>query len=496
MISVISEFRLSQGESSLLNLAGYGLIAFVLWRLWRFTISPFFKPPSPKEIPYLIPSSPNCAKNSKYCNGSGEPVAINVFGQKIYFILSEQDAAAVLREPSQLNHAEHLKNLLMGLGCSNIGISEMDQDSKPKALPLVLVAEDLMRRQLLEKDLSTELLARTLEVLESNVSWNGIDASALLRTSEHREEQTVSLWNLAQIAIMRAVTTSWFGNSIWNLSPCIVEDLVCLEKDLWKLLFKLPQPCGKEVRAARTRMKRCLVEYMRLPPASQQDQCWAVKSSIEEMKRRGLSEDDMASYLLMMLWGSNANIFKLCFWLPAQICSDQDTLTAVMAEVDAIISESDHASESLSALSLRLEKNAYLDALYNETQRLAMNSSSARTVEQDITINGRVFKAGAHILIPYRQLAMSHPLLGQDWDTFLPDRFLSNPNLANSKSFLPFGAGKHKCVGRLLSKRLALTFTALMMHRFEVRPLSAAPAIQFTPVSSGPGGPIYYATAK
>lgn len=138
---------------------------------------------------------------------------------------------------------------------------------------------------------------------------------------------------------------------------------------------------------------------------------------------------------------------------------------------------------------MRLEKNTLLDALYNETQRLAMNSSSARTIQQDMTINGRKFKAGAHLIVPYRQLAMSHPILGQDWDRFHPDRFLSNPTLAHSKSFLPFGAGKHKCVGRLLSKRLVLTFTALVVHRFTVRSLNEIPVIEFTPVSSGPGGP-------
>ncbi|KAE8131909.1 cytochrome P450 [Aspergillus pseudotamarii] len=501
MSAAILDFGLLQRELSVLNLVVCGVIAYVLWRLWRFTVRPFFDPDSPREVPYFIPFAGHAIsmlRNPhdllsfaiKYCKGSGEPVAINVFGQTIYFILSEQDATAVLREPPQVSHKEHLKSLLMGLGCSELGISEMDHDSQPKAPALVLVAEEFMRKQLLERSLSTELLARSLEVLESHVRWDAINAPTLLRTSEDEQERTVSLWKWAQTAIIRAVATAWFGDSIWNLSPSIVEDLVCLEMDLWKLLFKLPQPCGKKVRAARARMRRCLIEYMRLPPSSQSDQCWAVKNAVPEMRRRRLSEDDMASYLLMVLWGSNANIFKLGFWLLAHICSDQATLTAVVAEVDAIISASNHAQESLSALSMRLEQNPLLEALYNETQRLTINSGSARTVEQDVTINGRTFKAGAHLLIPYRQLAMSHPLLAQDWDRFQPDRFLSNPTLAHSKSFLPFGAGKHKCVGRFLTKRLALTFTALVVHRFTVSPLDELPAIEFTPVTSGPGGPV------
>lgn len=191
----------------------------------------------------------------------------------------------------------------MGLGCSKPGISEMDHGFEEKAPALVLVAEELMRKQLLEKYLSTELLADTLKTLEFQVRWNHIDAPVILQTSREGQKRTVSLWKWAQTAIIRAVTTSWFGNAIWDLSPLIVEDLVCLEDELWKILFKLPRPCGKDVRAARARMLRCLVEYMHLPLSRLGGQSWAVKTSLVEMRRRRLSDDDMASYLLMMLWG-------------------------------------------------------------------------------------------------------------------------------------------------------------------------------------------------
>ncbi|RAH44659.1 cytochrome P450 [Aspergillus brunneoviolaceus CBS 621.78] len=498
MLSVLTDFGFIQDQLGLSHLVGGGVVLLVIWRLWRFTVRPLLNPDSPREVPYLIPShavpmlrSPHALLSSaiKDCKGSGEPIAINVFGQKIYFVLSEQDATAVLREPPQLTHTEHLKNLLMGLGCSESGISEMDHDSEPKAPPLVLVAEELMRKQLLEKSLSPEILARSLEVLESHMRWDRLEAPTLLHSSEDGRERTVSLYRWAQTAIIHAVTTAYFGNAIWELSPYIVEDLVCLESDLWILLFKLPRPCGKEVRVARARVLRCLVDYMRLPPSSQQEQSWAVRNSIMEMRRRGLSEDDMASYLLMVL--SNANVFKLPFWLLAHICTNQTRLQRVTTEVATLFAQSTAANEPLAALALRLEQNPLLSALYNETQRLTMNSSSARSVEKPLTVNGRTFQAGAHLLVPYRQLAMSHPVLGRDWDRFLPERFLDHPGLAQSKSFLPFGAGKHKCVGRYLSKRLSLTFVALVVHRFHVvRALDGVPAVGFTPVSSGPGGPV------
>ncbi|KAI9368587.1 cytochrome P450 [Aspergillus egyptiacus] len=479
--------ELIQGGSGLV----YGLVGLVLWRIWCFTIRPLLNPNSPRELPYLIPGhvvsmlrDPHAllASAIKYCNGSGEPVTLTLFGQTVTFIFSEQDATEVLRERPEITHTEHIKDLLNGLGCSDAGISEIDQGGQPK------VAEELMRKQILDKSLGNDLLARTLNVLETQTCWEGLQAPTLLGISEDGQERTVSLWRWAQEAGIRTITTAWFGSTIWDLSPSIIDDHVCLDNDLWKLLFRLPQPFARDVYAARGRLQRCLIEFLRLPECKKKDQSWAVKTAVAEMKTRGMSEEDMASYLLMVSWAINANTFKIVFWLFAHFCSTPRTLAAVTTEVDSIFSQT--PPESLSALSMRLERIPLLDALHNEAHRIAINTSSARTLRQDTTINGRTFKAGTHLVVPYRQLAMSHPLLCKDWDLFQPERFLSNPELGQSKSFLPFGGGKHKCVGRFLSRRLVLTFTALLVRRFTIRPLDGIPGMDFKPVSSGPGAPV------
>ncbi|KAL2827745.1 cytochrome P450 [Aspergillus cavernicola] len=501
----------TQGGMRLVNPMVYGLVGYVLWRLWRFTIRPFLNPNSPKEIPYTIPfighaismlRNPHALLSStiKYCNGSWEPAALTLFGQTVIFIFSEQDATEVLRERPDMIHTEHIKDLLHGLGCSGPGISEIDHDHQSKVSvsdgkvaltnhpSLYKVAEELMKKQVLDRHLGNGLLTRTLEVLETQIRWGGIEASTVLGTSEDGRELTVSLWRWAQVASIRTITTAWFGNAIWELSPSIIDDHMHVDHGLWKLLFRIPKPFAREVYAARTRVQRCLVGFLRLPESEKEDQSWAVKAAVEEMRSRGMSEEDMASYLLMVFWAINANTFKIVFWLVAHIVADPATLAAVTTEVASILSEDSH--ESLSALSIRFERNALLEALYNEAHRIALSTSSARTVRQDVTINGRIFSAGTHAVVPYRQLAMSHPLLSQDWDLFQPERFLSNPELGQSKSFLPFGGGNHKCVGRFLSRRLVLTFTALFIHRFEIRPLDGIPEMGFRPVSSGPGSPV------
>ncbi|KAL4756948.1 cytochrome P450 [Aspergillus foveolatus] len=406
----------------------YGLVGYVLWRLWRFTVRPLLKPNSPRELPYTIPC------NLRPCNfPATEPARLTI----VY-----HDAMEVLRDRPEVINTEHIKDLLHGLGCSKPGILEIDSNqecniSVPNSKAahtnrpsLYKVAEGLMKKQLLGRSLGNDLLARTLEVLETQV-----------------------------------------------------------DHDLWKLLFRIPKPFARDVYTARTRVQRCLREFLRLPESEKSGQSWAIEGAVAEMRSRGMSEADMASYLLMVFWAINANTFKIIFWLIAHIVSNPTILTAVTTEISSILSDSP-SNESLSSLSIRLERNALLEALHHEAQRLALSTSSARTIKQDVNINGRIFKSGTHAVVPYRYLAMRHPLLSQEWDAFQPERFLSNPRLGQNKSFLPFGGGKHKCMGRFLSRRLVLTFTTLFLHRFTVRPLDGISKMGFRPVSSGPASPV------
>jgi hypothetical protein len=256
----------------------------------------------------------NISKYSKYCRKSGEPIAVNVLGQIVYFILSEEDATTVLRGSPELTHTEHIQGLLRALGCSKFGVGEMHHASRskvsgpgdnvghPARVPFVLAAESLMRKQLLHRSLSQDLLTRTLQVLDMQTRWDGIEAVAVLQTSKDARQKTVSLSKWAQGAMIRAIATAWFGAAIWDLSPTIIDDLVYLDHSLWKLVFRLPRPFAKDVQATRDRLRRCFVKYLRLSPSMKEDQCWAAKASEMEMRTRGMGEEDIACYMLMVFW--------------------------------------------------------------------------------------------------------------------------------------------------------------------------------------------------
>ena len=126
-------------------------------------------------------------------------------------------------------------------------------------------------------------------------------------------------------------------------------------------------------------------------------------------------------------------------------------------------------SQGTDALEYRLEQQCpRLRAVYLEVLRLTASSSTVRNVQSQTEIGDKILRAGANILIPYRQLHDNPDIFGKNADQFDPDRFLHDQDLSKSPSFRPFGGGKTYCPGLYLAEREILTFVALAVHRFEI----------------------------
>ena len=110
----------------------------------------------------------------------------------------------------------------------------------------------------------------------------------------------------------------------------------------------------------------------------------------------------------------------------------------------------------------------HLEAVFNEALRLTAASTSIRNVVYPTAINGKSFRAGSKVLLPYRPMHFNAKVFGPRPDLFKPQRFLDNPNLGRSPSFRPWGGGSTFCPGRFLARRMICALIALTLHRFDV----------------------------
>lgn len=135
-----------------------------------------------------------------------------------------------------------------------------------------------------------------------------------------------------------------------------------------------------------------------------------------------------------------------------------------------------HSPRVLSELQRSIESgdDSYLDAVIYEVMRLRPAvPATGRRVLRDNVFNGIRLPKGAVVVIPILAVH-ERPDIYDDPLAFRPERFLNSP--PGTYTWLPFGAGAHRCLGaKLATFEARVLFRTLLQHR-SLTALPGAPA--------------------
>lgn len=119
-----------------------------------------------------------------------------------------------------------------------------------------------------------------------------------------------------------------------------------------------------------------------------------------------------------------------------------------------------------------LNHSPRMEAVFLEVLRLMDDPGTSREILSDTMIGSKKLRAGAKLLVPYRQLHLDARIFGPNATSFNADRFLQggdSSGLARSPAFRPFGGGVTLCPGRFLARQEVLMFVATLLWRYDVR---------------------------
>lgn len=153
----------------------------------------------------------------------------------------------------------------------------------------------------------------------------------------------------------------------------------------------------------------------------------------------------------------------MAFWMLAYIINEPTLMPLIRSETAKAFSD-----DTLDVHYLT-KACPLLNSIWLETLRHASASASVRFVTQDTTINGKIFRKGSRLMMPYRQLHFDKAVFGEDVREFKPTRFLDQEYLARSPSWRPFGGGKTLCPGRYVAQQTVLTFVAMTLWEFDIK---------------------------
>ncbi|KAI2469099.1 cytochrome P450 [Annulohypoxylon bovei var. microspora] len=462
----------------------------LLWRVWRFTITPFLYPDDPKELPYWVPflghlrpffqdSNALLSRAKLYFGNTKEPFALTIAGSTTYVIARAQDVAEAYKNNSTLSWTEFLLEMMRTLGNDELCVEAVanplprDKDGfpNPNGKPLLHPGnqlDDLERRFLrwFERHLEPDMM---VETYGSSVAHKDKDVAV-----------TVPLVQWCSEFFTLASQEAYFGPELAHIDPHLHETFIVFDELSYQILYQYPRLLAGKMRAAKAQLQHAMKAYLRLPRSKRTGNAWFTDAFETECKALGIDENQIAIMFFTVYWGANTNTRKAAYWLLAHLLGTPGLLATLRAETDVAFDESGHLDPA------RLhdaQHNQCFEAVWNETIRMSAYASSVRFITRDTIIGGKVLRQGRRLMIPYRQLHFDEDVFGPGINEFRPARFGfdvtatgrkenkengAHQNLTRGDSWRPFGGGVTMCPGRYIAKRSIHIFIALLLHRYDV----------------------------
>ncbi|KAK7730587.1 hypothetical protein SLS53_008977 [Cytospora paraplurivora] len=195
----------------------------------------------------------------------------------------------------------------------------------------------------------------------------------------------------------------------------------------------------------------------------------------EHNVRFGLGLEDTAHTEVGQVNASISNTVPGAFWALWQILADPVVFEDCQREATQLVQTS---SDGVCTIDLAKVRTAcpILVSTWQEVLRFHGTSISARIVQEDTLIDKYVLKKDSMVIMPTRVAHTDELIWGPTANQFDHRRFLKSNKgsgkRAPAAAFRGFGGGAVLCPGRHFVSTEILGFAALLLARFDIRPIS------------------------
>ncbi|KAF8965811.1 cytochrome P450 [Flammula alnicola] len=288
-----------------------------------------------------------------------------------------------------------------------------------------------------------------------------------------------------------AMCTALFGPKYPAADTC--EDFFVFDQGAAQIIKEYPNasPLAKQARARNTLKNTAyLQEFWR----EEQEGCGtgaseAMAVGIRELRKAGLTDDEIAHTINLFVWGANSNLAQITEWLLAYIVMNPATYSRICQEVRQVLDSKYPDRESvlqISAQDLDGPDFALLTSMVKEVLRLSVLPTSFREAQTDgyiVADDGSTLPVlkGEWVVADIRGMHYS-ARYHDDAEACKIDRFLYARDKAPT-CFTPFGGGRHMCAGRNLAMHTMRMFVIIALYLYDIEPVENARFPMVNPAS-------------
>lgn len=173
------------------------------------------------------------------------------------------------------------------------------------------------------------------------------------------------------------------------------------------------------------------------------------------------------------------------FWVVYHIFSDPVVLDSIRSELSKGVRQDDAGNCTIDLAHVKSSCPILLST-FKETMRKYSTSTATRQAMEDYRLdNSYLLKKGSTIMMPSTVQHTNRSVWGDTVDEFNHERFAPGAKRVNPVAFRGFGGGTTLCPGRHFASTEILMFAALLVLRFDLRPVDcrwAAPTTAKSPI--------------
>ncbi|MET9466446.1 cytochrome P450 [Streptomyces sp. NPDC006544] len=263
--------------------------------------------------------------------------------------------------------------------------------------------------------------------------------------------------------------------------PIVLEGML-VRAVMPKSLDRLPVPYNRRFDAAAARLREIIDQVIVRYRAEagnaggdRHDLLSLLLSSVDAETGATMGPEQVRDEVIaIMLAGTETSATTLS-WIFHEIGRHPEVEKRLHAEVDAVVGNRSVRPEDIPALT-------YTNNVFQEALRLHSPLLFTRRALAPLTLGGVAIPAGAELA--YSPYALHRdPALFPDPTTFDPDRWQRGAGeRSRTHSYVPFGAGQHKCIGDSFAVAEILTAVATVASRWHLTP---APGVTVRELPAG-----------
>lgn len=236
---------------------------------------------------------------------------LHIAGKRVAVITSPSDVSQVFNDNTSFSFDPFIDSIYKGVGNvsdeANVILWRTPEEGftslhpNPKGQVLVHTGNALLHKQLLGPQELEELSEKVLGYIEGTMRWQSFFQTSILSSSS--DTKVVSLHCWCRDVLIEAQSRAFFGEYLQELEPQMTLIFDQWDNNSWMIPYQYPAFMAKAAIEPRDRLIKTLNRYLNSPRERLSGGVPFVRELVDEEHHAGLSTEDSARILMIILWG-------------------------------------------------------------------------------------------------------------------------------------------------------------------------------------------------